>query len=342
MGHGNSELFKNHSPILENADAMKQKKPGLRVHIAGVGLANPVMTASGTFGYGEEFKDLMDLGRLGAIVVKGLSLKPEKGNPPPRIVETAGGMLNSIGLENVGVEAFIEKKMPFLRTVPSPVVVNIYGKTFEEYALLAEILDKVEGISFLEVNISCPNVKAGGMAFGTDPESAGRVVASVRKRTSLPVIVKLSPNVSRITPIAKRAEAEGADALCLINTLSGMAIDIRTRSPRLGAVTGGLSGPAIKPVALKMVWEASGAVDIPVIGSGGVMTAEDAIEFLMAGASAVQVGSAHFINPRAAADIIDGIEKFLAEEGIGDVGALIGALEIPGTGPRPRTAQAPV
>jgi len=304
-------------------------KPDLGVTLAGVELSNPVMTASGTFGYGLEFDELLDLRRLGGIVVKGLSMEPSKGNPPPRIVETAGGMLNSIGLENIGVEAFVNEKMPFLRKIGVPVIANIYGKRVEEYAMLAERLNDVQGISFIEINISCPNVRAGGMAFGTDPDCAGDVVSSVRKKTSLPVIVKLSPNVSDIASIAKRAEAEGADVLSLINTLAGMAIDIKTRAPKLGGVTGGLSGPAIKPVALKMVWETSRAVDIPLIGIGGIMTSDDAIEFLMAGATAVQVGSANFINPHVTMDIIDGIETFLAEEKLNSPKDIIGALKIP-------------
>ncbi len=309
--------------------SLLNKQPDLRVNIAGLELSNPVMTASGTFGYGLEFDELLDLNRLGAIVMKGLSLKPDMGNPPPRIVETAGGMLNSIGLENIGVQAFIDTKMPFLKKLSAHIIANIYGKNIDEYAMLAAILDGVEGISFIEINVSCPNVNAGGMAFGTDPDSVGRVVSAVRKKTALPLIVKLSPNVSDIVSIAKRAEEQGADSISLINTLAGMNIDIQTRAPKLGAVTGGLSGPAIKPVALRMVWEVASTVDIPVIGVGGIMTADDAIEFLMAGATAVQIGSANFINPHAAIDIIDGMKIFLLKEKLNSVKDIIGILNTP-------------
>ena len=302
------------------------KEPDLGVNIAGLEFSNPVMTASGTFGYGLEFDKLLDINRLGAIVVKGLSLKPAKGNPPPRIVETAGGMLNSIGLENIGVEAFINKKMPLLKKLSPHIIANIYGKSVDEYAMLAEKLDDVEGISFIEINVSCPNVKSGGMAFGTDPDAAGQVVSAVRKKTALPLMAKLTPNVSDIASIAKRVEERGADSISLINTLAGMSIDIHERAPALGAVTGGLSGPAIKPVALRMVWEVAEAVDIPVIGVGGVMNGDDAIEFLMAGATAIQVGTANFINPRASIDIIDDIKNFLLKKKIDCVKDVIGVL----------------
>jgi dihydroorotate dehydrogenase (NAD+) catalytic subunit len=299
----------------------------LSVNIGGVKLANPVMTASGTFGYGREFEPFMDLDRLGGIIVKGISLKPSAGNPPPRIVETACGMLNAIGLENVGLEAFISDKLPFLKTLSCRVFVNIYGREVEDYAALAEALDGVEGISGLEINISCPNVKAGGIAFGVDPAAAAKVVAAVRKRTAYYLMVKLSPNVSDIAAIARSVADAGADAVSLINTLTGMAVDIRTRRPKLANITGGLSGPAIKPVALRMVWETARKVGIPVIGIGGIMTAEDALEFLIAGATAVQVGTASFINPRAAVDIIDGIDRYLSESGIASVNDIIGSLE---------------
>lgn len=296
------------------------------VNIAGIRLKNPVMTASGTFGYAREFGSLADLGQIGAIIVKGLSLKPCKGNPPPRIVETSCGMLNAIGLENVGIDAFIAEKLPFLKTLSTPIIVNIYGTCIEEYAQLAARLNDTEGISGIEVNISCPNVKRGGIVFGTDPRVAYEVVQSVRKETKLPMIVKLSPNVTDITAIALSAEDAGADALSLINTITGMAIDVRTRRPKLANITGGLSGPAIKPVALRMVWQTARKVKIPLIGVGGIMSAEDALEFLIAGASAIQIGTANFVNPKAANDIAAGIENFLAAQNISRVTDIIGTL----------------
>ncbi|OQX28374.1 MAG: dihydroorotate dehydrogenase B catalytic subunit [Desulfobacteraceae bacterium IS3] len=298
----------------------------LQVSIGGIRLKNPVMTASGTFGYGSEFSGLTDLNRLGAVIVKGLSLEPSKGNPPPRIAETACGMLNAIGLENIGIEAFEKEKLPFLRTLETPVLANIYGKTVEEYAELAARIEDIEGIAGIEVNISCPNVKTGGIAFGVKPESAGEAVRAVRRRTKKPVIVKLSPNVTDITEIALAAEDAGADSLSLINTITGMAIDIRTRRSKLANITGGLSGPAIRPVALRMVWQTVQRVKIPVIGIGGIMKAEDALEFLIAGATAVQVGTANFVNPRASIEIIQGIEAFLIENNISDVKEIIGSF----------------
>lgn len=303
-------------------------KPSLKVKIGGIELQNPVMTASGTFGYAKEFEELVDLNRLGGIIVKGLSLKPTPGNPPPRIVETPCGMLNAIGLENVGIDAFVEQKLPFLQTLHPPIFVNIYGKKEEEYAQLAARIDAIDSISGVEVNISCPNVKAGGIAFGVDPEAVFSVVQAVREKTSKLLLVKLSPNVSDITAIALRAEEGGADALSLINTITGMAIDIETRRPMLANITGGLSGPAIKPVALGMVWQVARVVRIPIIGIGGIMKTEDALEFFIAGASAVQVGTANFINPRATIDIIEGLEKFMHEKGIGKITELIGTLEV--------------
>lgn len=298
----------------------------MQVDIGGIVLKNPVMTASGTFGYAREFDELMDLSCLGGIIVKGLSLEPSKGNPPPRIVETPGGMLNAIGLENVGVDAFIKGKLPFLKTRSVPVFANIYGKTIEEYAELARRLDGVEGVAGLEINISCPNVKAGGIAFGSDSQSARSVVRAVRQATRLPVMVKLSPNVTDIVEIAESVEGAGADSVSLINTITGMAIDARTRRAVLANITGGLSGPAIKPVALRMVWQVAGRVDIPVIGVGGIMDAEDAVEFLIAGASAVQVGTANFINPRATQDIVEGLETYMLENNIDSVDDLIGSM----------------
>ncbi len=300
----------------------------LSVDIGGLKLANPVMTASGTFGYGEEYASLVDLNRLGAIIVKGISLVGSSGNPPPRIVETACGMLNAIGLENVGLDAFVKDKLPFLASLSTPMLVNIYGSSVAEYAALAEKLSGVETVAGLEVNISCPNVKAGGMAFGVDPEQAAAVVSAVREKTSKHLMVKLSPNVTDITEIARRVEAAGADAISLINTLAGMAVDIYTRRPHLANGIGGLSGPAIKPVALRMVWETARAVSVPVIGIGGIMKAEDALEFLVAGASAVQVGTANFVNPGVTMEIIDGIERFLDEQQIPRVTDWVGTLSL--------------
>ncbi|MGD9290816.1 MAG: dihydroorotate dehydrogenase [Desulfobacterales bacterium] len=299
----------------------------LSVNLGGLQLQNPVMTASGTFGYAREFDHLVNLNRLGGIIVKGLSLKPTKGNPPPRIVETACGMLNAIGLENVGIEGFVTDKLPFLARLAPPVIANIYGTLEEEYVELAARIDAIEAIAAIEVNISCPNVKAGGMVFGVDPTAVFRVVQGVREQTSKPLIVKLSPNVTDITEIAMAAQEAGADCLSLINTLTAMVVDIETRRPRLANITGGLSGPAIKPIAVRMVWQVAQAVNIPVIGIGGIMTAEDALEFMIVGASAVQVGTANFVNPSVTTDIIDGIEAFLAERNIDRIVDLIGTLD---------------
>lgn len=299
----------------------------LRTDIGGLTLKNPVMTASGTFGYGREFARLYDLNALGAIIVKGVSLHPAPGNPPPRIVETPCGMLNAIGLENVGIDGFVEKKLPFLQTLNTPVIVNIYGRTVEEYEALAKQIADIPGIAGIEVNISCPNVKAGGVAFGTDPEAAYRVIAAVRRQSRRFVMAKLSPNVTDITAIAQSAEAAGADAISLINTLTGMSIDIHSRRPRLANVTGGLSGPAIRPVALRMVWQAARAVDIPVVGIGGITSAEDALEFLIAGAKAVQVGTANFVNPRVGLEVVEGIAAFLLEKDLPALIDIIGTLK---------------
>jgi len=304
--------------------------PDLSVDIGGLRLKNPVMTASGTFSYGAEFKDLMDLNRLGGIVVKGLSLEPSKGNPPPRIVETPCGMLNAIGLENVGIESFIVEKLPFLTTIDTPVIANIYGKTIEEYVRLAARIDKVGAIAGIELNISCPNVKSGGVAFGVDPDVAEKVVARVRANTSKPLMVKLSPNVTDVTAIARRVASGGADSISLINTITGMAVDLQAREPVLANITGGLSGPAIKPIALRMVWQVATAVDVPVIGIGGIMTAADALEFILVGAAAIQVGTASFVNPAAAEGIIDGIAAYLDENGIDDIETLRGSLKTGG------------
>jgi dihydroorotate dehydrogenase (NAD+) catalytic subunit len=303
-------------------------KPDLSVDIAGITLRNPVMTASGTFGYGSEFAPYLDLEQIGAMITKGLSLKPKAGNPTPRIVETPGGMLNAIGLQNIGIDAFISDKLPFLRTVKTPVIVNLYGNCLEEYVELASRIDRLPEVAGVEVNISCPNVKQGGIVFGTDPKAAYDVVAAVRQRTIKPLIVKLSPNVTDIVTMAKSCVDAGADALSLINTLTGMAIDLPRRRPVLANVTGGLSGPAIKPIALRMVWQVSRAVEVPVIGIGGIMTAIDALEFMVAGATAVQVGTASFRDPAAAQTIANDMETWLTDQGIASVRDLIGTLKV--------------
>ena len=302
-------------------------KPDMTVNLAGMLLRNPVMTASGTFGYGQEFAQYVDLEKIGAFVTKGLSLKPRAGNPTPRIVETPGGMLNAIGLQNVGIDAFIEKKVPFLRTVNTPAIANFFGNTIDEYVEMARRLDAIAEVAALEVNISCPNVKQGGIVFGTDPQCAFDVISACREATVKPLIAKLSPNVTDVVVMAKACEDAGADALSLINTLTGMAIDLGKRRPVLANITGGFSGPAIKPVALRMVWQVARAVKLPIIGIGGIMNAIDALEFILAGATAVQVGTASFINPGAAQEIAEGIEAWLVENNVADVKSLIGALE---------------
>ncbi|GBE03641.1 dihydroorotate dehydrogenase B (NAD(+)), catalytic subunit [bacterium BMS3Abin09] len=303
---------------------MKKKTITLKVNIGKLKLKNPVMTASGTFGYGREYAEFFDISRLGAVVVKGLSLKPRQGNQPPRIVETASGMLNSIGLQNIGIDSFIENELPFLKKVKVPVIVNFFGDSIPEYAEAAAKLGATKGIHALEMNISCPNKQAGWSIFGTDPRVTSKVIMAVRKATSLPLIVKLSPNVTDIGLMAKTAEDAGADAISAINTLTGMAIDIRSRKPKLANIIGGLSGPAIKPVALKMVWECYKSVKIPIIGMGGITTAEDAIEFMLAGASAVAVGTGNFINPAITMEILEGITSFMEEEGISSLKQLKG------------------
>ena len=302
--------------------------PKMTVDIGGLALKNPVMTASGTFGYGEEFAPFVDLNRLGAIVVKGLSLEPRAGNPPPRIMETTSGMLNTVGLENVGADAFIRDKLPFLREYDVAVVANIFGETLDEYVKVAEIVGNADGVHALELNISCPNVTRGGIDFGIDPVLARRITEAVKEVVGVPLIVKLTPNVTDITEIARSVEAGGADALSLINTLKGMSVNIETRRPHLRNVTGGLSGPAIKPVALRMVWEVVRSVSLPVIGIGGIMNAADALEFLIAGATAVQVGTASFVNPRAAGEICEGIEDYLRRQGVSSIQDLTGTLRL--------------
>lgn len=302
--------------------------PDLRVKIGSMKMQNPVMTASGTFGYAREFANLLNLHRLGGVVVKGISLEPRAGNPPPRIVETASGMLNAIGLENVGVDRFISEKVPYLQGLVIPAVVNILGDSVEEYREVTERLAGVEGIAAIEVNISCPNVKKGGVAFGTNPDMAAAVTRAVADSCDIPVIVKLSPNVSDIAQVAEAVEDGGADAVSLINTLIGMAINLKTRKPELANVIGGLSGPAIKPVALRMVYQVAQRVSIPVIGIGGIDNARDALEFIVAGATAVQVGTANFVNPRASEDIVDGIGEYVKNEKLPSIRKLIGSLQI--------------
>jgi dihydroorotate dehydrogenase (NAD+) catalytic subunit len=304
------------------------KKPHMGVVVGGLKLRNPVMTASGTFGYGRELAPFVDLNRLGAVIAKGISLEPMKGNPPPRTAETPCGMLNAIGLENVGVKIFIDEKMPYLRGFDVSVVVNILGNKVEDYQRLAVQLEGVEGIDGLELNISCPNVKKGGIIFGTDPVAAAEVVREVRRACSLPLMVKLSPLVTDIATIARAVESEGADALSVGNTFPAMAVDVRSRRPRLANGTGGLSGPAIRPIMIRLVWLVAQAVAIPVVGVGGIMEAEDALEYIIAGATAVEVGTATFVQPRASLNILEGIERFLIQGGFEDIHELIGSIEM--------------
>lgn len=306
--------------------------PDLSVQLApknkkGLLLVNPVMTASGTFGYGTEYSQLFDIQRLGAIICKGTTLKPREGNPQPRLVETASGVINSIGLQNIGVKAVIKEKAPIWAGWRVPVIVNIAGDTVEEYRELAGELDGVKGVSGIEVNISCPNVNAGGAAFGADAGAAAEVTKAVRGATSLPIIVKLTPNASDVIGVAKAVADAGADVVSLINSYKGMAIDTIKRKPVIAGITGGLSGPAIKPLALALVYEVAGSVKVPVIGCGGIATAQDALEFIMAGASAVQVGSATFSNPQASLDVLEGIRGFMEKEGIKKLGEITGAAQ---------------
>jgi len=298
------------------------------VALAGLTLRNPVMTASGTCGYGLELAPFFDLAELGAVVVKGISVLPRRGNPPPRIAETCGGMLNAIGLENIGMEAFIRDCLPALRQVDTVRIVNILGETPEEYALLTETLAGQDGVDAVEVNVSCPNVHRGGIAFGADRRVLGQLVRFLRGKTAKPLIVKLSPNVTDIAEIARCAEGEGADAVSLINTLRALSVDPETRRPRLATVIGGLSGPAVKPVALRMVWEVFQAVSVPVVGIGGIVQGEDAAEFLICGASAVQVGTASFRDPRACLRVAQGLEAYLRRHAVRDVRELVGSLDV--------------
>ncbi|MCB9481682.1 MAG: dihydroorotate dehydrogenase [Desulfobacteraceae bacterium] len=302
------------------------KNIDLNVKIGNLELKNPVMPASGTWGYGLEYITEINPEILGAVIVKGLSLEPSKGNPHPRVVETPSGLLNAVGLENIGIKNFIETRLPVLSKFNTPVITNIYGKTESDYTELASIIEMEEKISAIEVNISCPNVKKGGLAFGTSPETCFNLVSKIRRKTTKPLIVKLTPNVTDIKPIAKSAEDAGADAVSLINTITGMVIDINTKKPMLANVTGGLSGPAIRPVALRMVYEACSVVKIPVIGIGGIVNHEDALSFIIAGASAVQVGTGNFINPKTCEKIISGITRFMKKNKIAAISDLRGTI----------------
>ena len=301
-------------------------KLNLKVKIGSLELKNPVMVASGTFGSGEEYGNLVDLNKLGAIVTKSITLRPRKGNPPPRLVETPSGILNSIGLQNDGIETFIKDKIPFLNKVKTAVIVSIAAHSINDYAEIAGRLNKIKRVDALEINISCPNVR-GGLEFSKEPDSASAVVAAVKNRTSKPIITKLSPNVKDISEIAMAVQEAGSDAVSLVNTFTGMAVDIETKMPVLGNVVGGLSGPAIKPIALHMVWETARRVRIPVIGIGGIMDYRDALEFIIAGASAVQIGTANFVNPKAAVEIIAGIEGYMRRNKIANMKELIGCLK---------------
>ncbi|MEG0839420.1 MAG: dihydroorotate dehydrogenase [Hydrogenoanaerobacterium sp.] len=301
-------------------------RPSTSVNIGGIIMKNPVMPASGCFGFGEEYAPYVDLNSLGAIVVKSVTMDETIGNPPPRVCETPAGMINAIGWQNPGADVFINEKMPFLRRFNTPVIVNLAGKTVKQYAELAAKLSTVEGLAGIELNISCPNVNEGGVAFGTDPRLATEVISAVRAATGLPLIVKLSPNVTDITVMARAAEEAGADALSLVNTFTAIAIDIKTRKPIIGNFTGGLSGPAIKPIALYMTYRVAQTVKIPIIGMGGILRAEDAIEFLLAGATAVAVGMGTFVNPTAMPEIIAGIEKYITDNNFNDIHEIIGGL----------------
>ena len=296
------------------------------VNLNGLKLKNPVLTASGTFGYGPEFQDFIDIEKLGGYIVKGTTLHPRQGNPYPRMAETPSGMLNAVGLQNVGVDAFISDIYPRVKDIKSHAIVNVSGSKVEDYEETARKINELDNIPAIELNISCPNVKEGGMAFGTSCPAAAEVIKAVRKVYHKHLMVKLSPNVTNIADIAMVAEQEGADSVSLINTLLGMAIDVRTRKPVLSTITGGLSGPAVKPVALRMVWQVSQAVKIPVVGLGGIMTADDAIEFMLAGASAVQIGTANFIDPSVTMKIVEGIENYMLEHNVKDVNELIGGM----------------
>ena len=301
----------------------------LAVKIGALTLQNPVTVASGTFGYGVEYSQLLDLNQIGAVVVKGIRLGPVRGNPTPRTVEVSSGLMNAIGLQGPGVDGFIKKYWPFLQTLKVPTIINIWGTTVEEYAEVARRFDALGGVGALELNVSCPNIKEGGAQFGTDVALLAQVVSACRKATKLPLITKMSPNVVSIAPYAKAAEEAGSDALSVMNSFPALAIDIETRRPRLANTTGGLTGPCIKPIALKLVWEAAKAVKIPIIGMGGIQNATDAIEFLMVGATAVAIGTANFYEPRTALEVIAGIRKFMQQKGLREIRTLTGSLEVP-------------
>jgi dihydroorotate dehydrogenase (NAD+) catalytic subunit len=307
----------------------KSKGPDMRVTIAGIEMCNPVIAASGTFGYGIEFQEIVSLNRIGGFVVKGLSRGPMAGNPSPRIIETAAGMMNAIGLQNIGAQAFVEKKLPALRKIPGcNVIANVFGNEVADYLAVVRTLNEAEGIAAYELNASCPNTSHGGMVFGTDPALLYELVYKARRISRRPLFVKLSPNVTSIAQMARTAADAGADALSLVNTFLALAIDVETRRPRIANVTGGLSGPAIKPIAVRMVYEAAKAVKIPIIGMGGITTAEDAVEFLMAGATAVQVGTASYADPRAVENIATGLRKWCAQHHIAHVSELTGAMQV--------------
>ena len=306
----------------------KGSGPVLAVSIGKLRMVNPVMAASGCFGYGEEISKFYPLSRLGAVVVKGTTLEPRQGNTPVRMAETPAGMLNTIGLQNVGVDQLLAEKLPFLRKAGVPVVVNINGRTIEEYSELAARLEGQGGIGALEINISCPNVKEGGIEFGSSPEAAARVVSAVRKATTHTLITKLSPNVTDVRTIARACVEAGSDALSAINTVVGMAIDAKARKPILKSVTGGLSGPAVKPIGLRVVYQVRQAVKVPIVGMGGIVTGEDAVEYLLAGATAVAVGTANYLEPRAALDVVEGLGKYMMENKVENVSSLTGALRV--------------
>jgi dihydroorotate dehydrogenase (NAD+) catalytic subunit len=304
----------------------RQNKIDLKVKLGNLKLKNPVMTASGTFGYGKEYSDFIDLNKLGAIVIKGISLQPMQGNPSPRICETPAGMLNAIGLQNTGLKGFMKQQLPFLRKLKTKVIVNILGNSADDYVELAQKMESA-GVDAVELNVSCPNVKKGGIAFGTEPGAFEDLITKVRKSVKLPLITKLSPNVTDIKQFAKIAEEAGSDIISLINTITGMSIDVKSRRPRLANITGGRSGPAIRPIAVRMVWECYRTVSIPIIGMGGIVSPEDAVEFILAGASAVAVGTGNFLNPKATVEVIKGIKKYMSTADIQSLDKLTGALK---------------
>jgi dihydroorotate dehydrogenase (NAD+) catalytic subunit len=317
------------APGGQDGDRRAEGHVGLAVEFAGIRMQNPVVTASGTFGYAQEFEPYLDLNRLGGLIVKTITRLPRPGNPAPRIVETPAGMLNAIGLQNVGIDAFVREKLPYLRRLTPPLIVNVAGESVEDFRELAKRIGDQEGVAGIELNVSCPNV-AGGLDFSTDPRLTHAVVKAAREATRLPIVPKLSPNVTDIRCIARAAEEAGADGISLINTLVGMAIDVRTRRPRIANITGGLSGPAIRPVAVRMVWQVAQAVRLPILGMGGIVTAEDAVEFLLAGATAVAVGTANFIDPTSALNVIEGLRDYCAANDIPEVRQLVGGLQFPG------------